>query len=110
MFFSGYLSSTGSYSVSLSWSGGVSGPCPDPPTRSLLSHPGHQKLQFTSINGTGTLRSSCPYFNSPRCVHSRWLAPRFGMGFRWHCDRSPRLTLTHSTTVLKLLFLAVLES
>ena len=45
-----------------------------------------------------------------RLVHSRWLAPLFGMGFHWRCDYSPRLTLTHSTLALKLLFLAVLES
>ena len=38
------------------------GPCSGLPPRSLLSHPGHQRLQ--------------------------WYALLFGMGFHWHCDCS----------------------
>src|SRR6218665_1203360 len=38
------------------------------------------------------------------------LLPLFGMGFHWQCDCSPVFTLTHSTSPLKLLFLAVLGS
>jgi len=40
-----------------------------------------------------------------RLVHSRWLAPLFGMVLHWHRDCSPAgFTLTHSTLALKLLF------
>src|SRR6218665_422225 len=55
MFFTGYLSSTGSYSVSLPWSSGPPWPCSGLPPRSLLSHPGYQRSQFPPIVGTGVL-------------------------------------------------------
>src|SRR6218665_3934077 len=43
----------------------------------------------------------------PRPVHSRWLVPLCGMGFRCRKDCSPGFFLTHSTLVSKLFFLAV---
>src|SRR6218665_47776 len=43
----------------------------------------------------------------PRPVHSRWLVPLCGMGFRYRKDCSPGFFLTHSTLVSKLFFLAV---
>src|SRR6218665_266604 len=43
----------------------------------------------------------------PRPVHSRWLVPQCGMGFRCRKDCSPGFFLTHSTLVSKLFFLAV---
>jgi len=49
-------------------------------------------------------------YSLSRLVHSRWLAPPFGMGYHWHCDCFPGFTLMHSTLALKQLFLAVLES
>src|SRR6218665_113336 len=63
---------SGSCSVLVPWSGGVSGL----PPRSLLSHPGHQRSQFTPLIGTTvTLFSFCSSPPQPRPVHSRWLAP-----------------------------------
>src|SRR6218665_179394 len=43
----------------------------------------------------------------PRPVHSRWLVPLCGTGFRCRKDCSPGFFLTHSTLVSKLFFLAV---
>src|SRR6218665_3351872 len=43
----------------------------------------------------------------PRPVHSWWLIPLCGMGFRCRKDCSPGFFLTHSTLVSKLFFLAV---
>ena len=43
----------------------------------------------------------------PRPVHSRWLVPLCGMGFRCRKDCSPGFFLTHSTLISKLFFLAV---
>src|SRR6218665_2366194 len=43
----------------------------------------------------------------PRPVHSRWLVPLCGMGFRCRKDCSPGFFLTHSTLVSKLFFLAM---
>src|SRR6218665_2942271 len=40
-------------------------------------------------------------------VHSRWLVPLCGMGFRCRKDCFPGFFLTHSTLVSKLFFLAV---
>src|SRR6218665_1806842 len=50
-------------------------PCSGLQSRSSLSHPGHQRLQFPLINGTGggTLCPFCPYFNSPDlCILCDW--------------------------------------
>src|SRR6218665_2674907 len=101
----GCPSSSGSCSVLVPWSGGVSGL----PPRSLPSHPGHQRMQFTPIIRTGvTLCSFCSYIHNPcRPVHSRWLVPLCGMGFRCRKDCFPGFFLTHSTLVSKLFFLAV---
>src|SRR6218665_1558278 len=43
----------------------------------------------------------------PRPVHSRWLIPLCGMGFRCRKDCFPGFFLTHSTLASKLFFLAV---
>src|SRR6218665_2908196 len=44
------------------------------PPRSLPSHPGHQRLQFTPIIGTGvTLCSFCSYIHNPGpCILGGW--------------------------------------
>src|SRR6218665_2009224 len=58
--------------------------CSGLPPRFLLSHLRHQRVQFPSINGTGgVLFVSLPVLNVARLVHSRCLAPLFGMGFHW---------------------------
>src|SRR6218665_2090832 len=50
------------------------GSCSGLPPRSLLSLPGHQRLQFTPIIGTGvTLCSFCSYIHNPGpCILSGW--------------------------------------
>src|SRR6218665_3170485 len=83
--------------------------CSGLPPRSLLSHPGHQRSQFTPLIGTEvTLCSLCSYIHvQPRPVRSRWLAPLYirgrwlaplcGMGFLCRKDFSPGFFLTHFT-------------
>src|SRR6218665_2364984 len=67
MYSTGCPSSSGSYSVLVPWSGGVSwGLLRRIPPRSLLSHPGHQRSQFTPLIGTRvTLSSFCSYLHNP---------------------------------------------
>src|SRR6218665_3506156 len=50
------------------------GSCSGLPPRSLPSHPGHQRLQFTPIIGTGvTLCSFCSYIHNPDpCILGGW--------------------------------------
>src|SRR6218665_1808098 len=50
------------------------GSCSGLPPRSLPSHPGHQRLQFTPIIGTGvTLCSFCSYIHNPGpCILGGW--------------------------------------
>src|SRR6218665_1131803 len=109
MYSTGCASSSGSYSVLVPWSGGVSGSCSGLPPRSLLSHPGtrgrsslpssEQRLLFVLL-----LVHVPP---QPRPVHSWWLAPLCGMSFLCRNDCSPGFLLTHSTLVSKLFFLAL---
>src|SRR6218665_3374037 len=105
MYSTGCPSSSGSCSVLVPWSGGVSWVLLRLPPRSLPSHPGHQRLQFTPIIGTGvTLCSFCSYIHNPGpCILGGWC----GMAFRCRKDCCPGLFLTHSTLVSKLFFLAV---
>src|SRR6218665_1837628 len=50
------------------------GSCSGLPPRSLPSHPGHQRLQFTPIIGTGvTLCFFCSYIHNPGpCILGGW--------------------------------------
>src|SRR6218665_956804 len=50
------------------------GSCSGLPPRSLLSHPGHQRSQFTPLIGTGvTLCSFCSYLHNPSpCILGGW--------------------------------------
>src|SRR6218665_213208 len=113
MFFTGYLSNTGSYSVYLPWSGGAFWALLQAYLRDLfyltLGTRGCSSFRSTE---RGTLCLFCPYFNSPdSCIHGGW--PLY---LEWAsigtaiAPQGPGFTLTHSTPALKLLFLAVLES
>src|SRR6218665_1279663 len=88
---------------------GYLGSCSALPPRSLLSHLGHQRSQFTPLIGTGVSYSLFLLLvpPQPRPVHSRWLAPLCGMGVLCCNDCSPGFFLTHSTLASKLFFLAV---
>src|SRR6218665_1884985 len=83
------------------------GSCTGLPQRSLLSHPGHQRSQFTPLTGTGvTLCSFCSYLHNPGpCI--LWLALLCGTGFLWRNDCYPGFFPTHFTLASKLFFLAV---
>src|SRR6218665_1830982 len=108
MYSTGCPSSSGSYSVLVPWSGGVSWVLLRPTSEIFASHPGHQRLQFTPIIGTGvTLCSFCSYIHNPGPCILGWLVPLCGMGFRCRKDCFPGFFLTHSTLVSKLFFLAV---
>src|SRR6218665_191610 len=76
------------------------GSCFGLPPRSLLSHPGHQRSQFTPLNGTEvTLCSFCSYLHKPSpCILGGWSLcadwASFGTVIAPH---SPRFIPTHST-------------
>ena len=52
--------------------------------------------QFLPLNGTYSL-FLLPALAQARPVHSRWLAPLWGMDFLWHSDCSPGFFPIHST-------------
>src|SRR6218665_602116 len=61
------------------------GPCSGLSLRSLLSHPGHQRSQILPLNGRkGYSLSFLSCTSTSQALHSRWLAPLYGMGFHWH--------------------------
>ena len=107
MYSTGCPSSSGSYSVLVPWSGGVSWVLLRPTSRSLLSHPGHRRSQFTPLIGTEVTFFLLLVPPQPRPMHSWWLVPLCGMGFLCRNDCSPGFLLTHSTLVSKLFFLTV---
>src|SRR6218665_3041265 len=84
------------------------GSCSDLPPRSLPSHPGNQRSQFTPLIGTGVaLRSFCSHLHNPGpCILGGWpLCVEWA--FIYRNDYSPGFFLAHSTLVSKLFFLAV---
>src|SRR6218665_2413698 len=108
MYSTGCPSSSGSYSVLVPWSGGVSWvllrPTPEifaipPRAPEVAVHSDHQNRGYSLF-----LLLVHP---QPRPVHSWWLVPLCGMGFRCRKDCSPGFFLTLSTLVSKLFFLAV---
>src|SRR6218665_3391493 len=74
MFFTGYLSSTGSYSVSLPWSRGAFWVLLWPSSEIFVMSPWTPEVAvpFDLWNG-GTLCPFCPYFNLPdACILGGW--------------------------------------
>src|SRR6218665_4038127 len=75
--------------------------CSSLPPRSLLSHPGHQRSQFTPLIGTGvTLCSFCSYLHNTGRAFSVVGPSVWYMGFLWRNDCSPVFFLTHFTLAL----------
>src|SRR6218665_1816228 len=103
MYSTGCLSSSGSYSVLVPWSGGVSWVllrptsdlcCPTPGTRGRSSiHSSEQGLLFVPFARTSTTQARAFSVVGPLC----------GMGFLWHYC-SARFFLIRSTLASKLLF------
>src|SRR6218665_3312709 len=108
MYYTGSPSSSGSYSVLVPWSGGVSWVLLRP-TSEIFALP-HRALEVT-VHSDHRNRSYSLFLllvpPQPRPVHSRWLAPLCGMGFLCRKDCSPGFFLTHFTLASKLFSLAV---
>jgi len=108
MYSTGCPSNSGSYSVLVPWSGGVSW---------VLIRPTSEIFPVPPWAPEVTVH--CAHWNrgyflflllvppQPRPVHSEWLAPLCGMGFLWRKDCSPGFFLTHFTLAPKLFFVAV---
>src|SRR6218665_34912 len=104
----GCPSSSGSYSVLVPWSGGVSWVLLWPTSKIFAVPPWAPEVAVHSAHWN----RGCSLFlllapPQPRPVHSRWLAPLCGMTFLWRNDCSPGFFLTHFTLASKLFFLAV---
>src|SRR6218665_3579711 len=84
------------------------GSCSGLPPRSLPSHPGHQRLQFTPLIGSGvTLCSFCSFIHNPGpCILGGWPLCVEWASFvaKIAC---PGFFLRHFTLALKLFSLAV---
>src|SRR6218665_180769 len=104
MFFTGYLSSTGSYFLSLPWSGGALWPLLRPTPKIFVIPPWAPEVAVPSDQWNGGLLfvSFARILQLARLVHYRWWTPLLALQLlpRVHSD---------TTLALKLLFLAVLE-
>src|SRR6218665_973064 len=83
------------------------GSCSGLPSRSLLSHPGHQRSQLTSLIGTRvTLCSFCSYLHNPvTCILGGW--PLCVEWASFVAKIAAGFFLTRSTLASKLFSLAV---
>src|SRR6218665_2952203 len=108
MYSTGCPSSSGSYSVLVPWSGGVSWVLLQPTSEIFALQPRAPEVAVHSDHrNRGYSLSLLLVPKQHRPVHSRWLAPLCGMAFLCRNDCSPGFLLTHSTLVSKLFFLAV---
>src|SRR6218665_3534896 len=110
MYSTGCPSSSGSCSVLVPWSGGVSLVLLRPTgTSEIFAIP--PRAPEVAVHSDHRNRGYSLFLllvhPQPRPVHSRWLVPLCGMGFRCRKDCSLGFFLTHSTLVSKLFFLAV---
>src|SRR6218665_297474 len=104
----GYPSSSGSCSVLVPWSGGVSWVLLRPTSKIFAVPPQAPEVAVHSAHrnrGYSLFLLLVP--PQPRPVHSRWLAPLFGVGFLCRKDCSPGFFLTEFTLASKLFSLAV---
>src|SRR6218665_2571620 len=112
MFFTGYLSSTGSYSVSLPWSRGAFWVLLRPTSEIFAMSPWTPEvaIPFDLWNG-GTLCPFCPYFNLPdSCILDGWpFCVEWASIGTAIAFQNSRVYSDTSTLALKLLFLAVLD-
>src|SRR6218665_1084602 len=107
MYSTGCPSSSGSCSVLVPWSGGVSWVLLRPTSEIFAIPPRAPEDAVHSDHPNRVILFLLLVHPQPRPVHSRWLVPLCGMGFRCRKDCSPGFFLTHSTLVSKLFFLAV---
>src|SRR6218665_2507962 len=103
MYCTGCPSSSGSCSVLMPWSGGVSWVLLRPTSEIFAIPPRATEVAVHSAHwNRGYFLFLLLVPLQPRPVHSRWLAPLCGMGFFWRNDCSPGFFLTHSSPVSKL--------
>src|SRR6218665_562872 len=108
MYSTGCPSSSGSYSVLVPWSGGVSWVLLRPTSKiSAIPPRAPEAAVHSDHRNRGYSLFLLLVHPQPRPVHSPWLVPLCGMGFRCCKDCSPGFFLTHSTLVSKLFFLAM---
>src|SRR6218665_3885036 len=103
----GCPSSSGSYSLLVPWSGGVS-VLPRPTSEIFAVPPRAPEVAVHSAQwnrGYSMFLMLVP--PQPRLVHSRWLALLCGMGVLCRKDCSPGFFLKHFTLASKLFFSAV---
>src|SRR6218665_112751 len=107
MYSTGCLSSSGSYSVLVPWSGGVSWVLLRPTCEIFAVPPRTPEVAVHSAHwnrGYSLFLLLVP--PQPRSVHYLWLAPLCGMGFLWRNDCCPgfflgmygRLTIRYSVS------------
>src|SRR6218665_2562813 len=105
MYSTGCPSSSGSCSVMVPWSGGVSWVLLCPKSEIFAVPPQAPEVAVHSAHwnkGYSLFLLLVP--PQPRPVHSRWLAPLCGMGFLCRKNCSPGFFQTHSTLTSKLFF------
>src|SRR6218665_230053 len=101
-------SSSGSYSLLMLWSAGVSWVLLRPTSEIFAVLPRTPEVAVHSAHwnrGYSLFLWLVPPQLRP--VHSRWLAPLCGMAFLWRNNCSPGFFLTHFALASKLFFLAV---
>src|SRR6218665_1235723 len=111
MFFTGYLSVTGSYSVSLPWSGGAYWELLGPTSKIFALTPWAPEVAVPSDQWNGVFFVPFAPTSTRQARAFSVIGPSVWNGLRlahWHCDCSPGFTTTHSTLTLKLLLLAML--
>src|SRR6218665_10443 len=108
MYSTGCPSSSGSYSVLVPWSGGVSWVLLWPTSEIFAVPP---RAPEVAVHSAHFNRCYSLFLllvpPQPRPVRSRWLATLCRMGFLRHNDCSPGFFLTHFTLASKLFFSAV---
>src|SRR6218665_3633079 len=108
MYSTGCPSSSGSYSVLVPWSGGVSLVLLRPTSKILAIPP---RAPEVAVHSDHRNRGYSWFLSlvhpQPRPVHSRSLAPLCGMGSLCRKDCSPGFFLTHFSLASKLFSLAV---
>src|SRR6218665_1463367 len=83
------------------------GSCSGLSPRSLLSHPGHQRSQFTSLIGTGVTLCSFSRTSTTRARALSVIGPSVWNGLPLSQRLPPGFFLTHFTLASKLFLLAV---
>src|SRR6218665_609052 len=110
MYCTGCPSSSGSCSVLMPWSGGVSWVLLRPTSEIFAVPPRASEVAVHSAHrnrGYSLFLLLVHVPPQPRPAHSRWLAPLCGIGFICRRDFSPGFFVTHFTLASKLFSLAM---